>query len=392
MRIAIEGQRLFREKKHGMDFVALELIKNLMKIDKENEYFVFVAPDKDKCLHDTSNFKIIELEGGLYPKWEQIALPKAVKEYGCELLQCTSNTAPIYSPVPFIVILHDIIYMESVAIFRKGYTWYQKIGNMYRRFVVPRILKKAAKVITVSNFERNRIKEFFQLKEEKIVAIYNGVGEHFMQIDDVEYLQHIREKYNLPEHYFFFLGNTDPKKNTKGVLQAYSAYVKKQGEDVKLLMLDYDETELVSLLQEIGDPNLRKQIYLAGYVNNQDLPAIYNMADLFLYPSLRESFGIPMLEAMACGTPVITSNTSSMPEVAGDAALIVDPYNSKEITSAILDLINDKEKREQLIQKGLIRVRAFSWREMAKENLKLYNEVLEQDVVETRYNTRMLFI
>ena len=392
MRIAIEGQRLFREKKHGMDFVALELIKNLMKIDKENEYFVFVAPDKDKCLHNTTNFKIIELEGGSYPMWEQIALPKAVKEYGCELLQCTSNTAPIYSPVPFIVILHDIIYMESVALFRKGYSWYQKIGNMYRRFVVPRILKKAAKVITVSNFERNRIKEFFQLKEEKIVAIYNGVGEHFMQIEDQEYLEHIKEKYSLPEHYFFFLGNTDPKKNTKGVLKAYSAYVKKQGKDIKLLMLDYDEVELLSLLQEIGDSQLREQIYLAGYVNNQDLPAIYNMADLFLYPSLRESFGIPMLEAMACGTPVVTSNTSSMPEVSGDAALIVDPYNPEEITSAILDLMKDSEKKNRLIQKGLLRAKAFSWREMAKENVKLYNEVLEQDVVETRYNTRMLFI
>jgi len=392
MRIAIEGQRLFREKKHGMDFVALELIKNLMKIDKENEYFIFVAPDKDKCLHDTTNFKIIELEGGAYPLWEQVALPKAVKKYKCDLLQCTSNTAPLYSPIPFIVILHDIIYMESVSILKKGYSWYQKIGNMYRRFIVPRILKKAAKIITVSNFEKNRIKDFFQLKEGQITSVYNGVGEHFMQIEDQKYLQHIKAKYSLPERYFFFLGNTDPKKNTKGVLKAYAHYVKKQGKDVKLLMLDYDEDELSLLLKEIGELELRKQIYLAGYVNTQDLPAIYNLAEIFLYPSLRESFGIPMLEAMASGTPVITSNTSSMPEVAGDAALIVDPYNYKEITLAILDLMNNSEKKAQLVQKGLFRVKAFSWREMAKENLKLYNEVLEQDIVETRYNTRMLFI
>ncbi len=392
MRIAIEGQRLFREKKHGMDFVALELIKNLMQIDKENEYFVFVAPDVDKCLSDTENFKIIELDGGSYPKWEQIALPKAVKQYNCDILQCTSNTAPIKCTVPLIVILHDIIYMESVALFRKGYSTYQKIGNMYRRFVVPKILKRANKVITVSNFERERIKDFFKLTDDKIIAIYNGVGEHFKKINDTEYLKDIKTKYNLPEKYFFFLGNTDPKKNTKGVLTAYSDFVKKNGNEIKLLMLDYEENELQKLLTEIGDSVLRKDIFLAGYVVNTDLPAIYNMAELFLYPSLRESFGIPMLEAMACGVPVITSNTSSMPEVAEDAAKIIDPYKPEEITNAINQILENDEIKQSLIEKGLKQSAKFSWKAMAEENLKLYKSVYGKRTIEEKYNTTMLFI
>jgi glycosyltransferase involved in cell wall biosynthesis len=378
MRIAIEGQRLFRKKKHGMDFVALELIKNLQKIDKENEYFVFVAPDEDKCLHDTENFKIIELDGGSYPKWEQIALPKAVEKYQCELLQCTSNTAPIKCPVPLIVILHDIIYMESIALFRRGYSMYQKMGNMYRRFVVPRILKKADKVITVSNFERHRIKDFFKLPEDNILAIYNGVGTHFRPIEDEHKLKEIKKKYQLPQKYFFFLGNTDPKKNTKNVLKAYSDYVKKKGYEIKLLMLDYDEPELVKLLNQINNPRLREHIYLAGYVVNDDLPAIYNMAELFLYPSLRESFGIPMLEAMASGTAVITSNTSSMPEVAGDAAKIIDPYKSEEITNAIMELLDDESLKQKYIALGNERAKKFSWEAMARENLELYKQVLKQ--------------
>ncbi len=392
MRIAIEGQRLFRQKKHGMDFVALELIRNLMEIDKENEYFVFVAPDQDKCLHDTENFKIIELDGGSYPKWEQVALPKAVKAYNCDILQCTSNTAPIYSPVPLVVILHDIIYMESIALFRKGYSLYQKMGNMYRRFVVPRILKKASKVITVSKFERQRIKDFFNIEDDKIIAIYNGVGTHFKKIDDKEYLEEVRIKYQLPEKYFFFLGNTDPKKNTIGVLKAYSDYVREKGNDVKLLMLDYDEAELLKLLNQIGDPNLRKEIYLAGYVVNSDLPAIYNMADLFLYPSMRESFGIPMLEAMACGIPVITSNTSSMPEVAGDAAKIINPSFPKEITAAMLELQTNENLREHYINLGFEKASQFSWKAMAKENLRLYKDLVKPSNVEEKYNTRMLFV
>jgi len=392
MRIAIEGQRLFREKKHGMDFVALELIKNLMEIDKENEYFVFVAPDTDKCLHDTENFKIIELEGGAYPMWEQVALPRAVREYNCDLLQCTSNTAPLNLSVPLIVILHDIIYMESVALFEKGYSMYQKFGNMYRRFVVPRILKKASKVITVSKFERQRIKDFFNLEDDKLIAIYNGVGKHFKKIEDRIFLESIREKYQLPDKYFFFLGNTDPKKNTKGVLQAYSDYVEQKGNSIKLLMLDYDESELMSLLEEIGNPNLRKNIFLAGYVVNSDLPAIYNMAELFLYPSLRESFGIPMLEAMACGTAVITSNTSSMPEVAEAAAQIINPNYPSEITKAMIELIEQDYKKEHFITLGYNRVREFSWKIMAEENLRVYREVVESQTIEQRYGTKMMFI
>ncbi|MDO8896917.1 MAG: glycosyltransferase [Bacteroidales bacterium] len=224
MKIGIEGQRLFRVKKHGMDMFALELIKNLQKIDKENEYFIFVKPDEDKaCLQETENFHIIEIGGGPYPSWEQVALPRAAKKYGCEILHCTSNTAPIITSIPLVVTLHDIIYLESVSIFKKGGTWYQKFGNMYRRYVVPKIVKKSKKIITVSHFEKDRIKNFFGFPESdnRLVAIYNGVGEHFHPVEDETFLKKIKERYQLPEKYAFFLGNTDPKKNTKGVLQAF---------------------------------------------------------------------------------------------------------------------------------------------------------------------------
>lgn len=374
MRIAIEGQRLFRKRKHGMDMVALELIRNLMKIDKKNEYFIFVSPDEDRCLESTKNFQIIELNGGSYPTWEQIALPKAVRQYNCDILHCTSNTAPIRTKIPLIVTLHDIIYMESISLFRKAYTNYQKMGNMYRRFVVPAIMKRAKKIITVSNYEKNRIGDYFKINNNGLAAIYNGVGEHFKPIDNKEVLNEIRNKYNLPEKYFFFLGNTDPKKNTKGTLKAYSDFVKKNGDDIKLVMLDYEEEALMSILSEIGDKEIRKNIHLTGYVVNTDLPAIYNMCELFLYPSLRESFGIPMLEAMSCGVPVITSNTSSMPEVSGDAALLVNPLKPEEITSAIEKILNDKVLNKELIEKGYKQAAKFSWKSMAEDVLKLYEE------------------
>ncbi|MCY1634718.1 glycosyltransferase family 4 protein [Marinifilum sp. D737] len=381
MKIAIEGQRLFRTKKHGMDMVALELIRNLQKIDKKNEYIVFVKPDEDKCLQDTENFKIVELKGGPYPVWEQWALPRAVEKYGCDVLHCTSNTAPMFGKTPLVVILHDIIYLESVSILKKAGSWYQKFGNMYRRWVVPHVVKRSKKVVTVSNYEKERIAKFFGFGKEKLTAIYNGVGEHFKKVTDEAYLKSIKEKYNLPDDFFFFLGNTDPKKNTKGVLEAFADFNTQSSKTYKLVMLDYDKAELKRLLDEIGHPEQFENIFLTGYVPNIEMPAIINQCKLFLYPSLRESFGIPILEGMACGVPVITSNTSSMPEVAGDAACIVDPHKPEEITRAMQRILIDDDYRNELCKKGMERASHFSWKRMAEENLKLYKELtLKEDI------------
>ncbi|MEO9513139.1 MAG: glycosyltransferase family 1 protein [Flavobacteriaceae bacterium] len=378
MKIGIEGQRLFRKKKHGMDMVVLELIKNLQKIDHKNEYVVFVKPDfDDTCIPSAPNFKIVQLASKWgYPGWEQIELPKAAYQEGCDVLHCTSNTGPLFSKVPLITTLHDIIYLESISVFKKEGTWYQKLGNMYRRYFVPPVIKKSKKVITVSNYEKERINNHFGFKDDRLKAIYNGVGSHFKKLTDQNSLNAIKGKYNLPDNFFFFLGNTDPKKNTKGVLKAFSDFNKAFPNRFKLVMLDYDEGELQKLLVSIHGEKIRPLIHLTGYVPNMDLPAIINQCAIFLYPSLRESFGIPILEGMACGVPVITSNTSSMPEVAGeDTALIVDPFNPMEITAAMKTLVEDKMLAQVLAENGIKRAKHFSWESMAKNVLELYEDV-----------------
>lgn len=375
MKIGIEGQRLFRKKKHGMDMVALELIRNLQKLDQQNEYFIFVKSDEDRCLSGSGNFHIVEVPAAPYPVWEQYHLPKAAKKAGCDILHCTSNTAPVNSSIPLIITLHDIIYMESLSLLKKGFTPYQKFGNMYRRFVVPTVVRKSLRIITVSEFEKQRIGDFFKIGGEKLVAIYNGVSEHFRPVTDQKELDRIRNKYHLPERFFFFFGNTDPKKNTPGVLKALSLFLKSSGEKIPLVMLDFDRTELARIISEIGDPELSHYVQLTGYVPNVELPALYSLSTVFLYPSLRESFGIPMLEAMACGVPVITSNTSSMPEVGGNAALFIDPFKPEEITEAMNRLVADTALREQLISAGFNNAMRFSWASMARNVLKLYEKV-----------------
>lgn len=384
MKIGIEGQRLFRKKKHGMDMVALELIKNLQHIDCINEYVIFVKPDVDNtCIPEAPNFKVVELSSPFgYPGWEQWELPKAAYAEGCDVLHCTSNTGPIFCRVPLVTTLHDIIYLESISLFKKEGSWYQKLGNMYRRYFVPPVIKRSKKIITVSNYERNRISSYFGFADNRLTAIYNGVGEHFKPITNNKILQSIKEEFGLPNDFFFFLGNTDPKKNTVGVLRAFAEFNASYPGKYHLVMLDYDEAELQRILMSINAIELRELIYLTGYVPNSKLPAIISQCTIFLYPSLRESFGIPILEGMACGVPVITSNTSSMPEVAGkDAALIIDPFKPNEIANAMRNLVEDKMLAKVLSEKGIERAKDFSWKAMAKNVLELYEDVYNNEKI-----------
>jgi len=373
MRIGIEAQRIFRTNKHGMDYVVLEEIKELQKSDVRNEYFVFVAPGEDRCLKDSKNVHIIEIGNNFYPLWEQFSLPRAVNQLNLDMLHCTSNTAPIRCKVPLILTLHDIIFLEPRD--KSNKSFYQDMGWRYRRFVVPRILKKCKRIITVSAFEFNNIITKLQIPEEKMVMIYNGYNKWFRPVEDTEliYQQYIEEP-----GYFFFLGNTDPKKNTERTLIAYSKYLEMSDVKRKLLMADLDRGYLDEIIDRNDIGNIRDHIVMPGYIKNADLPYIYNNAFAFLYTSLRESFGIPLLEAMACGTPVITSNTSSMPEIGGSEVIMVNPLNVNEITEKMLLLEKDKALYQKQKDIGIIRAQQFSWEYTAEQLLTVYEDVYRQ--------------
>ena len=370
MRIGIEAQRIFRKNKHGMDYVVLEEIKELQKSDNRNEYFVFVAPGEDRCLHDSNNVHIIEIGSSFYPLWEQFSLPRAVDQLNLDMLHCTSNTAPIRCKVPLILTLHDIIFLEPRD--KSNKSLYQNMGWRYRRFVVPKILKKCKRIITVSEFEFNNIITKLDIPEDKMVMIYNGYNEWFRPVEDTEqvYQQYIEEP-----GYFFFLGNTDPKKNTERTLIAYSKYLEKSDVKRKLLMADLDSSFLDDIVERNHIENIKDQIVIPGYINNADLPYIYNNAFAFLYTSLRESFGIPLLEAMACGTPVITSNTSSMPEIGGSEVLMVNPQDVHEITEKMLLLEKDEALYQKQKEIGIKRAQQFSWKFTAEQLLTVYEDV-----------------
>ncbi len=370
MRIAIEAQRIFRTNKHGMDFVALEMIKVLQQIDKENEYFVFVSPGEDHCLTESENMHIIEVKCPTYPLWEQVALPAAVRKVKPDLLHCTSNTAPMFCNVPLVLTLHDVIFLQPRD--GKSASWYQNMGWHYRRFVVPRILKKCRKIITVSKYERQNILNIVGLPPEQLVSIYNGFNAHFKPVADP---LPVTRKYLDDERFLFFLGNTDPKKNTPRIFKAYAIYADQAENPLPLLIADLKEPVIDEILAQQGIEHIKPLMRFPGYIYNKDLPSIYSGATAFLYNSLRESFGIPLLEAMACGTPVITSNVTAMPEIAGEGGLFADPYSSEEMARVLIKLLSDDELYASQVAYGLERVKKFSWTNTAKEMLDIYRAV-----------------
>jgi glycosyltransferase involved in cell wall biosynthesis len=379
MRIGIEAQRIFRKNKHGMDYVVLQEILQLQQIDHENEYYVFVKPGPDRCVKSSDNVHVVEINMPSYPLWEQVALPRAAHKAGIDLLHCTSNTAPIWCDIPLVLTLHDIIFLEPRD--KQNKSLYQNMGWLYRRLVVPRILHKCRRIITVSEFEKQNIINKLSIPEQQMAMIYNGYNEWFKPQDSMEQ-GHVSDRNQaicpLDSGFLFFLGNTDPKKNTERTLVAYSKYLNRSEMKRPLLMADLDKEYLNGIISRNHIENIREKIVMPGYIQNKDLPYIYNRAFAFLYTSLRESFGIPLLEAMACGTPVITSNTSSMPEIGGNKAILINPESADEIADMLIKLETDESFYQQQKAWGLERARLFSWRSTAQQLLKLYEEVYQK--------------
>ena len=375
MKIGIEAQRIFRKNKHGMDYVVLQEIKELQRMDTEHEFYVFVKPGEDHCVESSKNVHVIELKCPSYPLWEQWALPRAAKKYGVDILHCTSNTAPIWCDIPLVLTLHDIIFLEPRDRQQQKLSRYQDMGRTYRRFVVPQIINKCKRIITVSNFEKNNIINHFHLDTPKITMLYNSFDKAFGTLN---YLQRDISKYISNSGYFLILGNTDYRKNTERMIIAYANYLKRSEKKRQLLITSLNNDYINALLSDNGIDNIRDQIVLTEYLPFADLPSIYFHAFCFLFVSLREGFGIPILESMACGTPVITSNTSSMPEVAGQNAILVNPENSDEITAMMLRLETDQTFYELQKAVGLERAKLFSWKKTAENLLKLYEEVYQE--------------
>lgn len=373
MKIGIEAQRIFRPHKHGMDIVALELIRALQMNDNQNEYFIFVKPDEDRtCLTETKNFHIIEVSGRNYVFWEQIMLPFYARKYAVDILHCTSNTAPMFLPMPLVLTLHDVIFMEQTA-GKNTSSNYQKFGNLYRKWLVPKIVNKCKSIVTISEVEKTNITKTLGLSTDAVTVVHNGVSGRFGTKPSGEILQKVRDDLGLTNDFFLFLGNVEPRKNVNNTVKAFVFFAEKN-DKIKLVITGIKASFVEDILAEIGKQSMLNRFVFAGFVSENVLLTLYSQAKLFLYPSLREGFGLPILEAMAFGTPVLTSNISAMPEVAGDAAFLVNPYSVEEIAAGMQTAYENETLRNEKIALGYLRPSMFTWQKTAEKMLNIYQK------------------
>jgi glycosyltransferase involved in cell wall biosynthesis len=352
------------------------LIRALQVIDNQNEYFIFVKPDEDNtCISETKNFHIVEVPGGNYVFWEQIMLPIYARKYDIDVLHCTSNTAPMFLTVPLILTLHDVIFMEK-TVGKNTSSNYQKFGNLYRKWLVPKIVRKCQQIITISEVEKANIISVLGLQENQITVVHNGVSGRFGIKPNTETINQTKRELNLEGDFFLFLGNVEPRKNVTNTVKAFVAFAE-INTHVQLVITGLKPTFVSDILSEIGKISFLNRFVFPGFVTESVLLTLYAEAKVFLYPSFREGFGLPILEAMAFGTPVVTSNISAMPEVAGDAAFLVDPYSVEEITAGMTEAYENDQQRQQKIKSGFLRPSMFTWQNTAQKMLNIYQSKLK---------------
>jgi len=362
---------------HGIGKYTLNLILNLSKLDVENQYILYLDnEDNDSVLPFKGNIQKKILKPKNYFIYEQFILPRQALRDRLDILHCTANTAPVVisKKIKLILTLHDVMFLLPKNIIPLSPSLYQRSGRIYRSILVNKIVNRAQKVITDSEYSLKDVERYTHISNKKLCKILLGIDSIFKPIKEKDLLNSIRNKYNVGNKFILCLGGIEPRKNTTAFIQVLS-FLKKE-KNLNLLVVGLSEKEKEYFIRTIQVLGIYEQVKLAGFISDSDLVLLYNAATLFLHATLLEGFGLPILEAFACGVPVITANRGAAAEIAGDSALLVNPIDIKAIIEAVRRILSDEELRCNLTIKGLERAKQFSWEHTAKETLKIYNEVM----------------
>jgi len=357
----------------GIGVYTHQLVKNLNQMDKENNYHLIHYSKSNHEIYNQNNEIIIPKnrfikKWGSYMFWRYYSLPQGLKKYDLDVVHDPYELGPFTFNQPFrkVITVHDLTPLLFPNLFKRG-------DVMLHRLLLKKTIQKADKIITVSYNSQRDIMEYMNVPEEDIEVIYNGKDENFRPINSKK-IEEVREKYSLPPHFILSVGGLHPIKNIPRLLEAYHLALR-NGLEHKLVMVGGAVDKAEEIFKIITARGLEDHVIFTGVVSDDDLVGLYNAADLFLYPCLYAGFGLPPLEAMACGTPVITSHNSSLPEIVGDAAKLIDPYDPEKLAGAINNVLSDDEMIKTLVKKGLKQAKMFNWRKTAGETLNVYNEV-----------------
>lgn len=373
MRIGINARQMLG-KKDGIGYYTYHLIRNLTRIDKGNEYVIF-SPKCPSLNLENKNFKNSSIKFPITSKflrgfWEHFLLPLEYTYKKIDLLHCLAHTFPLVFKGRRVLTIHDIAFLVHPRIIPKPLYFY------YLTFISSAV-SSADKIIAISHHTKADLIKLLRVPSSKIKVIYQGVSSIFQPLKPKGNFQRVKTKYNIRGRFILYLGSLVKRKNLKRLIRAYYVLKKTKKIEQQLLIVGARgypfSPDIFSLVKELG---LGQEVIFTGYVPERDVSIFYNTADLLVYPSLYEGFGLPVLEAMACGCPVITSRNSSLLEIAGEAAILINPYNIDEIAYWMYQLLIDNRLGKDLIQKGFQRARQFRWENTAQDTLGVYEEVL----------------
>lgn len=384
MNILIDIRPLMDKRYSGVAEYTFELLKALLIIDQKNHYWLLYNSYHDVSdrlpTFDYSNVTIVRTK---YPnKFFNYVLLKffhrpyfdKIVGHPIDIFFMPHLNFARWSPsLPSIVTVHDLSFIH----FPKFFNWRKNLWHSL--LSVKKLLKRSSVVVTLSENTQNDVKQYADIDDARTTTIYSGISEVFTIINKEDpRLQAVKQKYNLPDSFIFFLGTIEPRKNIEGLIKAFEIVKGNQVSDLKLVIAGGRGWKADPVYEAANKSSFVKDIIFLDYVEAGDKVYLYNLATLFVYPSFYEGFGFPPLEAMASGTPTIVSATSSLPEVVGEGAVMIDPYNPMSIASAISEVLNNESLRSHLIEQGKQQAAKFTWKKTADQYLELFSSIIKK--------------
>ncbi|HEY9431201.1 MAG TPA: glycosyltransferase family 1 protein [Blastocatellia bacterium] len=373
MHIGIDAHAIGARQGGNETYIA-NLIKSLAEIDGDNLYTIYLADAgaaaqwREKFTTRYKNFSVRLLPPPTPLVRVPVYLTYELFRRPVDVLH-VQYTAPPFCRVPVVVTIHDLAFERMPETFTRR-------GSFQLKLTVRRTAKKAARIATVSEYSRQDLLDIYKLSPEKVVVTYNGVESSFTPQPSVpNEAEAVRKRFGVSRDFLLAVGSLQPRKNLVRLIRAY-ARLRSEREDFRpqLVIVGRKLWLASEIFDEVKRQRWADDVILTGYVADEDLPALYRAARAFVYPSLFEGFGLPPLEAMASGTPVVTSDVSSLPEITGDAALLIDPNDERALANALIEIMNNDRLRAELREKGIAQAKKFTWREAAEITLRLYKE------------------
>ncbi|MFA7662322.1 MAG: glycosyltransferase family 1 protein [Patescibacteria group bacterium] len=374
MLIGIDASRANKKNKTGVEWYSYHVIQELKKIDQKNQYFLYTREKLEGDLADCPpNFKEVILKWPPKYLWTQFRLSWEMKfgKFKPEVLFISAHVLPLWHPKKSVVTIHDVGFCH----FPKLYNWKDKLYHLWSTGFIALMSKK---IITISEFSKTEIEKYFPKSQGKIEVIPIGFDSTaYRVIENQELLKATLNKFKITKPFFLDVARLEYKKNILGLLEAFDIFRKKFDPEKKyqLVLVGNPANGYDKIKAKISELGLENDVIEIGWTEKPDMVNLYNSAEIFIFPSFYEGFGIPPLEAMACGTPVITSNIASLPEVVGQSAITVDPYQPEIIAQAMNYILTKPELKAKLIQNGFDQIKKFSWQRCAQETLKVFENL-----------------